>query len=246
MIPPDSDTILPPAATNGQPELDSEGFLRVWTDGACAFNGGEKAVAGVGVWFGPGHPLNWSEQVRDHATNQRAEVLAATKAAQIVRQQWPLVHKLRIFSDSTYLRDCWADWVPIWEANDWTSQRNRPIVNRDLLEAMVGVFRNFEELEIRYVPAHSGEIGNTEADELARQASRAGLEVPETPTPSDTAEFNEDNAVPVERLSVGMGADSPGGSPLRMTVTIASDRVRAMVDSGATRTFVNEATWCRC
>ena len=73
------------------------------------------------------------------------------------------------------------EWIPIWGAHDWNSRSNRPIVNRDLLESMVGVFRKFEELEIRYVPSHSSEFGNIEGDELAGQASRVGLEVPETP-----------------------------------------------------------------
>ena len=33
------------------------GFVNVWTDGACSRNGYENAKAGVGVFFGKNHPL---------------------------------------------------------------------------------------------------------------------------------------------------------------------------------------------
>lgn len=37
--------------------VDSEDFLIVYTDGACWMNGKQGAKAGVGVYFGPDHPL---------------------------------------------------------------------------------------------------------------------------------------------------------------------------------------------
>lgn len=36
---------------------DSEGYLIVYTDGSCEFNGKHGAKAGVGVYFGRDHPL---------------------------------------------------------------------------------------------------------------------------------------------------------------------------------------------
>lgn len=37
--------------------LDSDGFLVVYTDGACGCNGRHGAKAGVGVYFGDDHPM---------------------------------------------------------------------------------------------------------------------------------------------------------------------------------------------
>lgn len=37
--------------------VDSEDYLIVYTDGACWMNGKHGAKAGVGVYFGPDHPL---------------------------------------------------------------------------------------------------------------------------------------------------------------------------------------------
>lgn len=37
--------------------VDSDDYLIVYTDGACWMNGKNGAKAGVGVFFGPDHPL---------------------------------------------------------------------------------------------------------------------------------------------------------------------------------------------
>lgn len=37
--------------------VDSDEYLIVYTDGACWMNGKQGAKAGVGVYFGPDHPL---------------------------------------------------------------------------------------------------------------------------------------------------------------------------------------------
>nr|CAD7205764.1 unnamed protein product [Timema douglasi] len=38
-------------------QLDQQGFVQVYTDGACEKNGFAGAKAGIGVWFGMNHPL---------------------------------------------------------------------------------------------------------------------------------------------------------------------------------------------
>lgn len=37
--------------------IDNDGYVNVYTDGACGGNGSAKAQAGIGVWFGDNHPL---------------------------------------------------------------------------------------------------------------------------------------------------------------------------------------------
>jgi len=37
--------------------VDEEGYVIVYTDGACTGNGKKGAAAGIGVWFGDGHSL---------------------------------------------------------------------------------------------------------------------------------------------------------------------------------------------
>merc|ERR1719319_169155 len=60
----------PPANVNQSLKVDSEGYTEVYTDGACSNNGRSNASAGVGVWWGHGHPMNVSEPVGgDKQTN---------------------------------------------------------------------------------------------------------------------------------------------------------------------------------
>lgn len=37
--------------------VDGDGYVVVYTDGACPLNGRFGATAGIGVWFGHGHHL---------------------------------------------------------------------------------------------------------------------------------------------------------------------------------------------
>ena len=43
--------------------MTADGFTEVYTDGACPNNGKSEARAGVGVWWGDGHGLNYSRRV---------------------------------------------------------------------------------------------------------------------------------------------------------------------------------------
>lgn len=36
---------------------DKNGYVEVYTDGACSNNGRKNPQAGIGVWFGTNHPL---------------------------------------------------------------------------------------------------------------------------------------------------------------------------------------------
>lgn len=37
--------------------IDKDDYVLVYTDGACISNGTENAKAGIGIWFGDGHPM---------------------------------------------------------------------------------------------------------------------------------------------------------------------------------------------
>ena len=54
---------------------DEDGFVVVFTDGACEGNGKASAKAGIGVYWSADHPWNVSEPVKgDKATNNVAEI----------------------------------------------------------------------------------------------------------------------------------------------------------------------------
>lgn len=37
--------------------MDDDGYVEVYTDGACSSNGKRNAQAGVGIWFADNHPM---------------------------------------------------------------------------------------------------------------------------------------------------------------------------------------------
>ncbi|XP_055234688.1 ribonuclease H1 isoform X3 [Gorilla gorilla gorilla] len=49
-------------------------FVVVYTDGCCSSNGRRRPRAGIGVYWGPGHPLNVGIRLPGRQTNQRAEI----------------------------------------------------------------------------------------------------------------------------------------------------------------------------
>ena len=54
-------------------QVNTEGFTEVYTDGACPNNGKGGARAGVGVWWGPEHPLNYSRRATGEKWAQKAD-----------------------------------------------------------------------------------------------------------------------------------------------------------------------------
>ncbi|MBN3310309.1 RNH1 Ribonuclease, partial [Amia calva] len=49
----------------------------VYTDGCCSNNGQSGARAGIGVYWGPQHPMNVGDRLHGRQTNQRAEIWAS-------------------------------------------------------------------------------------------------------------------------------------------------------------------------
>lgn len=97
-------------STNGNFEIDNDGYVQVYTDGACSANGRSGARAGLGVYWGDGHSLNISEPVTGRATNNCGEIQAATKAIKLALSQG--VKKLAINTDSKFLINSVTKWMP--------------------------------------------------------------------------------------------------------------------------------------
>lgn len=91
-------------------EMDNEGYVQVYTDGACSSNGRSGARAGLGVYWGEDHGLNVSEPVSGRATNNCGEIQAATKAIKQAIQNG--VTKLTINTDSQFLINSVTKWMP--------------------------------------------------------------------------------------------------------------------------------------
>ncbi|XP_064427930.1 ribonuclease H1 isoform X4 [Mirounga angustirostris] len=114
-----------PASPDG-----SEGdFVVVYTDGCCSSNGRRRARAGIGVYWGPGHPLNVGIRLPGRQTNQRAEIHAACKAIEQAKAQ--NIKKLVLYTDSMFTINGITNWVQGWKKNGWKTSTGKEVINKE-------------------------------------------------------------------------------------------------------------------
>ncbi|KOB71897.1 Ribonuclease H1 [Operophtera brumata] len=146
-------------------ETDSDGYVQVYTDGACLDNGRDGARAGIGVYWGDGHPLNTSAPVSGRATNNTAEIQAATWAMKQAFDNG--IYYLAINTDSQFLMKSVTEWMPRWKQVGWKLANGGPVKNeRDFKE----LDKAMGKLNVKwnYVQSHHGVDGNEKADQLAK------------------------------------------------------------------------------
>ncbi|XP_059049258.1 ribonuclease H1-like [Achroia grisella] len=153
------------SANNQGFDQDSDGFVQVYTDGACSANGRTGARAGIGVYFGEGHRLNTSAPVSGRATNNCGEIQAATKAIQLALQNG--VTKLAINTDSQFLINSVTKWMPGWKNKGWKLRSGEPVKNEQDFKDL-DKYQNKLQIKWNYVEAHRGVHGNEMADQLAK------------------------------------------------------------------------------
>lgn len=103
-------------------------------------------------------------------TNNRMEVLAAIEALRAIQRP----SRIRLTTDSEYLRQGVTSWVKRWKSNGWRTAAKQPVKNQDLwvlLDSLVGT----HEIEWCWVKGHSGHVENERVDAAANVAIDAML-----------------------------------------------------------------------
>ncbi|KAI1953975.1 hypothetical protein LOZ57_000317 [Ophidiomyces ophidiicola] len=165
------------AATKLQPKQEIPNMLNIYTDGSALGNGKSVAKAGVGVYFGPGDERNVSEPLKgSRQTNQRAELTAISRALDIA----PRHRDVTIFTDSKYAIDCVTVWCLKWQRNKWMTKDNKPVENKDLIQAIIAKIEERTLLRVKtlfeWVKGHNKDAGNEAADRLAVRGARTALQ----------------------------------------------------------------------
>jgi ribonuclease HI len=131
----------------------------LYTDGAC------KGNPGPGGW---GVLLEWGEHSRElfggeaGTTNNRMELTAVIQGLRALNRPC----RVRIVTDSVYVRDGVSSWMRNWKANGWMTRAKKPVKNRDLWEALDAELGR-HEVTWEWVRGHAGHPGNERADALA-------------------------------------------------------------------------------
>lgn len=141
----------------------------VYTDGCCSSNGRKRARAGIGVYWGPGHPLNIGIRLPGRQTNQRAEIHAACKA--ITQAKAQNISKLVLYTDSMFTINGITNWVQGWKKNGWRTSTGKDVINKEDFMELDELTQGMD-IQWMHIPGHSGFVGNEEADRLAREGAK--------------------------------------------------------------------------
>jgi ribonuclease HI len=141
--------------------LDDTPAIEVWTDGACLGNPGPggwgaliRLAGEADVELSGGDPAT---------TNNRMELTAAIRALEAT----PEAARVRLHTDSQYVKDGLTQWLPNWRRRGWRTADGKPVKNQDLWERLDAVARA-RVVDWRWVRGHAGDPGNERADALAR------------------------------------------------------------------------------
>ena len=125
--------------------------VNIYTDGACAGNQNESNVGGWGCvleYHGREKELCGGEI---DTTNNRMELTALIQALSVLRESGL---KLRIFSDSSYLVNCFRkQWYLGWLKSGWKNSKKQPVENRELWEQLLGLLEG-NQAEFYLVKGH--------------------------------------------------------------------------------------------
>lgn len=144
-------------------ESNQETMIEIFTDGACSGNPGP---GGWGVLIKHGAHETEMSGSEAHTTNNRMELMATIMALETVDGP----NKVKLFTDSTYVKDGVTLWLPRWQHNNWKTANNKPVKNRDLWERLDQAIKTHVTVEWHWVKAHDGHRENERADFLARNA----------------------------------------------------------------------------
>jgi ribonuclease HI len=139
--------------------------VAIFTDGACSGNPGPGGWGAVLRYGDAEKELSGSEAL---TTNNRMELMAAIMGLEALRRRC----RVRLYTDSRYLRDGITLWLPAWKTRGWKTADKKPVKNLDLWQRLEAAARG-HEIEWHWVRGHSGHPENERADALARAAIAA-------------------------------------------------------------------------
>jgi len=140
--------------------------IDLFTDGACRGN------PGPGGW---GVLLRWRDHEKElkggerDTTNNRMEMMAAIKGLESVKRP----ARIRIYTDSTYLRDGITKWIHGWKKRGWKTADKKPVKNIDLWQRLEAALEP-HQVDWHWVKGHDGHPENERADALARAGVPGG------------------------------------------------------------------------
>jgi len=138
-------------------------MIKIYTDGSCIGNPGPGGWAAIIL---NGDKKDIISGRKKNTTNNQMELMAAIKALVFLKKK----QKIRIYTDSNYVKEGITSWIKIWEKNNWKTANKKKVKNVELWKKL-NILSNFHDIEWKWVKAHSGDPMNNMVDKLARKTA---------------------------------------------------------------------------
>ncbi len=143
----------------------TELIIEIFTDGACSGNPGPGGWAALLRWQGQEKELSGYDKA---TTNNRMELMAAIMALESLKRP----SRVRLYTDSSYVKDGISKWLPGWQKRGWKTADNQPVKNKDLWQRLDAA-RASHNVDYIWVRGHDGHVENERVDALARAAIKS-------------------------------------------------------------------------
>ena len=142
-------------------EADDTDLVELFTDGACSGNPGPGGWGALLRWRGTEKELSGGE---NPTTNNRMELMAAIEGLKALKRGM----RVRVWTDSVYVRDGITKWIHGWKRSGWKTADKKPVKNMELWQRL-DELNAAHKVQWRWVKGHSGDPGNERADRLANR-----------------------------------------------------------------------------
>ena len=139
--------------------------LVIYTDGACSPNPGPGGWGAVIIK--DDSILYELSGFAENSTNNRMELTGAVEALKSLKKR----SRIKLFTDSIYLKNGITDWINKWQINNWRTADRKEVKNADLWRQLLTQIDQ-HEVQWHWVKGHSSDRFNLRADELAVAARK--------------------------------------------------------------------------
>jgi ribonuclease HI len=138
--------------------------VQLITDGACIGNPGPGGWAFI-LRYGKHKKEMWGSDPK--TTNNRMELTAAVRGLEALKESC----EVEIVTDSEYLKNGITKWITNWKRNGWRTSEKKPVLNRELWEALDAQAAR-HRATWTWTKGHASHEDNNRCDELATEAAR--------------------------------------------------------------------------
>ena len=139
-------------------------MIKIYTDGSCLNNPGNGGWAAI---INNDNEFIKISGYEKNTTNNKMELMAPIKALQKIKKN----KKVKIYTDSKYVKLGITEWIHKWTKNNWQTSKKEPVKNKDLWMQLYNLTKSFE-IDWIWIKAHAGNTLNEEVDLLAKNAAK--------------------------------------------------------------------------